>query len=93
MKTSKRFLGVFRTCGVAALATAMTLSSVSFLAVPAKAAGAAKYNYAEALQKSLYFYDAEKSGQGITGGHLEWRGTPSFRIRIFLWESTGRPLT
>ncbi len=32
------------------------------------------YNYAEALQKSLYFYDAEKSGPGITGGWLQWRG-------------------
>lgn len=32
------------------------------------------HNYAEALQKSLYFYDAEKSGIGITGGRLEWRG-------------------
>lgn len=32
------------------------------------------YNYAEALQKSLYFYDAEKSGPGITGGRLPWRG-------------------
>ncbi len=74
MKTSKRFLGVVQTCGVAVLATAMTLSSLSFLAVPAKAADDVKYNYAEALQKSLYFYDAEKSGQGITGGHLEWRG-------------------
>lgn len=74
MKTSKRFSGVFRTCGVAALATAVTLSSLSFLAVPAKAADVAKYNYAEALQKSLYFYDAEKSGRGITGGHVEWRG-------------------
>jgi hypothetical protein len=32
------------------------------------------FNYAEALQKSLYFYDAEKSGPGITGGRLPWRG-------------------
>ncbi|HEY8464445.1 MAG TPA: glycoside hydrolase family 9 protein [Bacillota bacterium] len=32
------------------------------------------YNYAEALQKSLYFYDAEKCGKGISGGRLEWRG-------------------
>lgn len=31
-------------------------------------------NYAEALQKSLYFYDAEKSGPGISGGPLAWRG-------------------
>ncbi len=32
------------------------------------------FNYAEALQKSIYFYDAEKSGPGITGGRLPWRG-------------------
>lgn len=32
------------------------------------------YNYAEALQKSLYFYDAEKCGLGIDGGLLTWRG-------------------
>ncbi len=32
------------------------------------------FNYAEALQKSIYFYDAEKCGPGITGGRLEWRG-------------------
>jgi endoglucanase len=31
-------------------------------------------NFAEALQKSIYFYDAEKCGPGITGGRLEWRG-------------------
>jgi len=37
-------------------------------------AGQTAYNYAEALQKSIYFYDAEKSGPGITGGRLEWRG-------------------
>lgn len=32
------------------------------------------FNYAEALQKSLYFYDAEKCGIGINGGRLNWRG-------------------
>lgn len=32
------------------------------------------FNYAEALQKSIYFYDAQKCGAGINGGHLEWRG-------------------
>ncbi|KNY25228.1 glycoside hydrolase family 9 protein [Pseudobacteroides cellulosolvens] len=32
------------------------------------------FNYAEATQKSLYFYDAEKCGPGITGGKIEWRG-------------------
>jgi endoglucanase len=38
-----------------------------------RASAAPSYNYAEALQKSLYFYDAEKCGKGITGGRLEWR--------------------
>lgn len=31
-------------------------------------------NFAKALQLSLYFYDANKCGDGITGGNLEWRG-------------------
>ncbi|MCD8188002.1 MAG: glycoside hydrolase family 9 protein [Ruminococcus sp.] len=31
-------------------------------------------NFAKALQLSLYFYDANKCGTGITGGRLEWRG-------------------
>lgn len=30
-------------------------------------------NFAKALQYSLHFYDANKCGSGITGGHLEWR--------------------
>ena len=32
------------------------------------------YNYARALQMSMYFYDANKCGEGITGGDLDWRG-------------------
>ncbi len=31
-------------------------------------------NFAKALQLSMYFYDANKCGPGITGGNLEWRG-------------------
>ena len=31
-------------------------------------------NFAKALQLSMYFYDANKCGYGITGGNLEWRG-------------------
>lgn len=44
------------------------------LVAPQGSAQTTSFNYAEALQKSLYFYDAEKSGPGITGGRLEWRG-------------------
>lgn len=32
------------------------------------------FNYAEALQKSLYFYDANKCGAGVAGGPLAYRG-------------------
>lgn len=32
------------------------------------------YNYAKALQLSMYFYDANKCGDGIEGGQLSWRG-------------------
>ncbi len=32
------------------------------------------YNYAEALQKSIYFYDANKCGNKVDGGRLAYRG-------------------
>ena len=32
------------------------------------------FNYAEALQKSIYFYDAEKCGADAGNGIIEWRG-------------------
>ncbi len=32
------------------------------------------YNYAEALQKSIYFYDANKCGNQVDGGRLLYRG-------------------
>ncbi len=56
----------------------LTLSAVAMALCSPALAGAAD-NYAEALQKSLYFYDAEKSGPGITGGRLEWRGDSEVR--------------
>lgn len=36
-----------------------------------------EYNYAEALQKAIYFYEAQKSGPGVTGGQVIWRGDAS----------------
>ncbi len=42
--------------------------------LPAIGLWAQNANFAEALQKSIYFYDAEKCGPGVTGGRLEWRG-------------------
>src|SRR5947209_1785400 len=40
----------------------------------ANAASTAAYNYAAALQMSIYFYDAQKSGPAVSGGLLDWRG-------------------
>src|SRR5690554_4096469 len=35
---------------------------------------AADYNYAEALQKALYFYECQRSGALPLGNRVEWRG-------------------
>jgi hypothetical protein len=43
----------------------------SFVAVRAEEA---RFNYAEALQKSLYFYEAQQSGQLSPNNRVEWRG-------------------
>ncbi|MCL6591726.1 MAG: glycoside hydrolase family 9 protein [Firmicutes bacterium] len=59
-------------------ATALMIVALStvigFLIVGLPKANAATpyYNFAEALQKSIYFYDAEKCGPG-SAGRLEWR--------------------
>jgi endoglucanase len=42
--------------------------------IPVDADSSAGYNYAEALQKSISFYDAQKAGPGVTGGRVIWRG-------------------
>lgn len=36
--------------------------------------GAEKFNYAEALQKSLYFYEAQQNGKLSPNNRVEWRG-------------------
>jgi endoglucanase len=64
--------GKFKWLGALGL-TLMLFGGLFFNILPNAAAEAPYYNYAEALQKSLYFYDAEKCGPGISGGRLEWR--------------------
>ncbi|MGD8401191.1 MAG: glycoside hydrolase family 9 protein [Bacillota bacterium] len=56
------------------LGTVVIMGIGLFLVKLPKVTAEPNYNFAEALQKSLYFYDAEKCGPGITGGRLEWRG-------------------
>lgn len=56
-------------------AGALLLASAATEAVTAKEnENGVEINFAAALQDSLYFYDANKCGDGITGGYLEWRG-------------------
>ena len=44
--------------------------------VPCCVAGAAdmKYNYAEVLQKSILFYEAQRSGRLPADNRIPWRG-------------------
>ena len=57
---------------VALLSVSLIISTV--FCVPLTANAELEYNFAKALQLSMYFYDANKCGPGITGGRLEWRG-------------------
>lgn len=57
----------------AILSAAMLLSCGNALAAPVTAAGESN-NYTEALAMSLYFYDSNACGSGITEGPLTWRG-------------------
>lgn len=62
--------GTFPGFGPTLLATiALTLYLPSPLA-----AAESSFNYAEALQKSLYFYEAQQSGQLSPNNRVEWRG-------------------
>jgi endoglucanase len=54
---------------VAGLATAVAAPSAA-----APAAAAPAFNYAEALQKSLFFYEAQQSGKKPTWNRVSWRG-------------------
>ncbi|MBO4878510.1 MAG: glycoside hydrolase family 9 protein [Ruminococcus sp.] len=56
-----------------ALSAAVLAASVGATpVVPANAAGA--YNYAEALQMSLYFYECQQAGPLPSWNRVEWRG-------------------
>ena len=65
-KLKKTFTGLVSTAVISASMTAVT-------AVPTVSASSDP-NYAEALALSLYFFDANACGSGITDGPLTWRG-------------------
>ncbi|MBQ9110665.1 MAG: glycoside hydrolase family 9 protein [Oscillospiraceae bacterium] len=49
-------------------------AAVQFSAEPDVTASAADYNYAEALELSLYFFDANQCGSEVDDNCLTWRG-------------------
>ncbi len=68
IKTSKRIL--------ASVVSAVTLLSSSVISTicPAVVTAAENQNYAEALELSLYFYDANQCGNEVDDNPLTWRG-------------------
>ncbi len=66
---------IFKRITSALIFAAMAVSSVALLSASAEETSSdVEVNFAKALQLSLYFYDANKCGSGITDGNLEWRG-------------------
>ena len=64
----RRILGAVAALGVAAATTVMAVAA----STPARAAPA--YNYAEALQKSIWFYEAQQAGPKPAWSRVGWRG-------------------
>ena len=57
-----------------ALFTLLLGSGMVYVAVPSGAAAAPAYSYGEALQKSLFFYDAQVAGRKPAWNRVSWRG-------------------
>ncbi|GIF95597.1 glycoside hydrolase family 9 protein [Catellatospora citrea] len=58
----------------ATAAAALTAASFAVAVSPGPAAAAPTFNYAEALQKSLYFYEAQIAGPKPAWSRVSWRG-------------------
>ncbi len=67
MKSSRPFC-----IGTTVIVVASMLLSASTLAMPARAA--TTYNYGEALQKALYFYEEQRSGALPANNRVPWKG-------------------
>lgn len=52
----------------------LSLSASTLVACATAGAGDAPFNYAEALQKSIYFYECQRSGPLPANNRVEWRG-------------------
>jgi endoglucanase len=52
----------------------LSLALASAVVLPARGANESNFNYAEALQKSLYFFEAQQSGKLSPNNRVPWRG-------------------
>jgi hypothetical protein len=57
-----------------AASAATLVAGLLWVAVPSGAATAPAYSYGEALQKSLFFYEAQVSGKKPAWDRVSWRG-------------------
>ncbi|MDI1460877.1 glycoside hydrolase family 9 protein [Catellatospora sp. KI3] len=57
-----------------AAAAALTAAAFAVAVAPSPATAAPTFNYAEALQKSLYFYEAQIAGPKPSWSRVSWRG-------------------
>jgi hypothetical protein len=69
----------YRRGAVGAVAVAVTVASVGIGALHPQPAAAATFNYGEALQKSLLFYEAQVSGRKPAWNRVNWRGDSAMR--------------
>jgi endoglucanase len=53
---------------------ALALAALLAAALAPQASQAQTYNYGEALQKALYFYECQRAGKMPAGNRVEWRG-------------------
>ncbi len=63
----------FKKLAAAVSAAVLAGTAVPFSAVSVPAAAAGKYNYAEALQKSMFFYEVQQSGVLPEWNMVSWR--------------------
>jgi hypothetical protein len=52
----------------------LTLAAITAAALVPQASRAQTFNYGEALQKAIYFYECQRSGTLPAGNRVEWRG-------------------
>ncbi|WP_309110758.1 glycoside hydrolase family 9 protein [Saccharothrix sp.] len=68
-----------RMSGAAAGTLAVLVGALTLTAPQSPATAAPAFNYGEALQKSIWFYDAQRSGDLPADNRVNWRGDSAMR--------------